>query len=470
MPLRTDADCLILGGGLAGLAAGWSLVQAGRRVQVLEGADAVGGLARTVSHHGFRFDLGGHRFFTNDARVGEFVRGLLGDELVTVPRSSRIYLRGKWIEYPLRPLGALAGLGPRMSAQILLGYASASMARLMRPTPLASLEDWVVAHFGRPLFELYFRDYSEKVWGIGCKEISAEWMAQRVQGLSLGAAIRHAFLRRGAALPTLVDRFLYPRLGIGSIAERLRAALERSSTIATGTRVVRIRHDGRRIEGVSVRRGDEVRELRGEAFLSTIPVTQVIQALSPHAPVEVRAAAAQLRYRDLVIVAVMLRRERATDQTWIYFPGKDVPFGRLHEPTNWSAAMAPPGRTLVVTERFCFRGDATWNAADAELIETTVRHLEKLGFIRPREVCDGMVVRIPAAYPLFEVGYQERSQILCDYLARFDNLQLAGRGGLFRYYNMDQAIASGLAAAETLLARDASEVQMPAAAAAGAVP
>ena len=459
-----NRETIILGGGLAGLAAGRALTQAGRGVQVLEGADAVGGLARTVARDGFRFDLGGHRFFTHDTRVEGFVRELLGDELVTVPRASRIYLRGKWIEYPLRPLGALAGLGPRASAQILLGYARASLARRLRPAPLVSLEDWVVAHFGRPLFELYFRDYSEKVWGIGSRDISAEWMAQRVQGLSLGAAIRHAFLQRGTALPTLVDRFLYPRLGIGSIAERLRAAIERSSSIATGARVVRMRHDGRRIESVSVRRGDQEHELRGEAILSTIPLTQIIQALSPHAPVEVRAAAARLRYRDLVIVAVMLRRERATDQTWIYFPGKDVPFGRLHEPTNWSAAMAPPGRTLLATERFCFRGDATWSASDAELIETTAGYLEKLGFIHRREVQDGMVVRIPAAYPLFEVGYRERSRILCDYLARFDNLQLAGRGGLFRYYNMDQAIASGLAAADALLARDS---RMPAAVAIG---
>ncbi len=466
-------ETLILGGGLAGLAAAWSLTQAGRRVQLLESGDAVGGLARTVARGGFRFDLGGHRFFTHDERVDGFVRELLGDELVTVPRASRIYLGGKWIEYPLRPVGALFGLGLRTSAQILFGYARASVARRLRPAPLVSLEDWVVAHFGRPLFDLYFRDYSEKVWGVGCRDISAEWMAQRVQGLSLGAAIRHAFLQRGAALPTLVDRFLYPRLGIGSIAERLRAGIESSNPISTGSRVVRMRHDGRRIESVTVRRRDEMHELRGDAFLSTIPLTQVIQALSPHAPVEVRAAAARLRYRDLVIVAVMLRRERATDQTWIYFPGKDIPFGRLHEPTNWSAAMAPPGCTLLVTERFCFRGDASWNASDAELIDTTVHHLEELGFIRRREVLDGMVLRIPAAYPLFEVGYQERSRILCDYLERFDNLQLAGRGGLFRYYNMDQAISSGLAAAEAQIARDtrdARDASMPAAVAVGDVP
>lgn len=461
-----DGKTLILGGGLAGLAAGWALTQSGRRVQVLESADAVGGLARTVARDGFRFDLGGHRFFTQDARVDGFVRELLGDELVTVPRASRIYLRGKWIEYPLRPLGALFGLGARTSARVLAGYAASSVVRRMCPAPMVSLEDWVVAHFGRPLFELYFRDYSEKVWGVGCGEISAEWMAQRVQGLSLGAAIRHAFLKRSAALPTLVDRFLYPRLGIGSIAEHLRASIERSNPIATGSRVVRLRHDGRRIEGVSVRRGDEVHDLAGDAFLSTIPLTQLIQALSPHAPVDIRAAAARLRYRDLVIVAVMLRRERATDQTWIYFPGKDIPFGRLHEPTNWSAAMAPPGCTLLVTERFCFRGDAAWNAADADLVETTVHHLEKLGFMHGDELHDAMVVRIPAAYPLFEVGYAEHSRMLCDYLERFENLQVAGRGGLFRYYNMDQAIASGLAAANAQLVRDARDTRVRAAAAA----
>ena len=470
MPQRSETDCLILGGGLAGLSAGWALTQAGRRVQLIEGADVVGGLARTVVRNGFRFDLGGHRFFTHNARIEAFVRELLGDELVTVPRSSRIYLQGKWVEYPLRPLGALAGVGARASARILVGYAWASIARRMRPAPLASLEDWVVAQFGRPLFELYFRDYSEKVWGIGCRDISAEWMAQRVQGLSLGAAIGHAFLKRGPALPTLVDRFLYPRFGIGAIAERLSAAIGHSAPVATGTRVVRVRHDGGRIEGVTVRRGEEERELRGETFLSTIPLTQLVQALSPRAPVEVRAAAARLRYRDLVIVTVMLRRERATDQTWIYFPGKEVPFGRLHEPTNWSAAMAPPGHTLLATERFCFRGDATWNATDAELIESTVHHLEQFGFVRRREVCDGMVVRIPAAYPLFEVGYQEHSRVLCDYLARFHNLDLAGRGGLFRYYNMDQAIASGLDAAEARLARDRRETRMPGAVKAGAMP
>ena len=466
--MKPGTDCLILGGGLAGLAGAYALTQAGRRVQVLEGGDAVGGLARTVARDGFRFDLGGHRFFTHDVQVERLVRGLLGDELVTVPRTSRIYLRGKWIEYPIRPLSALFGLGLHTSAQILLGYA-ASVARRLRPAPLVSLEDWVVAQFGRPLFELYFRDYSEKVWGIGCRDISAEWMAQRVQGLSLGEAVRHALVRHRSDLPTLTDRFLYPRLGIGRIAERLCEEVERCGEVRTDTRVLRVHHNGRRIEGVTVRHGETEQDIGGEAFVSTIPLTQLIQALQPHAPAEVRATAARMRYRDLVIVTVMLDRERVTDQTWIYFPEKDIPFGRLHEPTNWSAAMAPPGCSLLVTERFCFRGDDTWNAADAALIDDTARHLERLGFLRRSEVRDGTVLRIPAAYPLFEVGFEARSQTLYDYLARFDNLQVAGRGGMFRYHNMDHAMASGLAAAAALLRATAVPDEPRAAVAGGAL-
>ena len=467
--MKPGTDCLILGGGLAGLAGAYALTQAGRRVQVLEGAPHVGGLARTIVRGGFRFDLGGHRFFTHDTDIETLVRELLGPELLSVPRTSRIRLRGRWIEYPLRPLSTLAGLGLGTSAGILLGYVRARLAQCVRPSPQVSLEDWVVAHFGRPLFDLYFRDYSEKVWGIDCREISALWMAQRVQGLSLGEAVRHALVRHRSDLPTLTDRFLYPRLGIGRIAERLCEEVERCGEVRTDTRVLRVHHNGRRIEGVTVRRGEAEQDIGGEAFVSTIPLTQLIQALQPHAPAEVRATAARMRYRDLVIVTVMLDRERVTDQTWIYFPEKDIPFGRLHEPTNWSAAMAPPGCSLLVTERFCFRGDDTWNAADAALIDDTARHLERLGFLRRGEVRDGAVLRIPAAYPLFEVGFEARSQTLYDYLARFDNLQVAGRGGMFRYHNMDHAMASGLAAAAALLRATAVPDEPRAAVAGGAL-
>ncbi|MBI3052830.1 MAG: FAD-dependent oxidoreductase [Betaproteobacteria bacterium] len=449
-----QSDIVILGGGLAGLSAGYALTRAGRRVQVLEANSAVGGLARTVTHGEFRFDLGGHRFHTANRRIDEFVRGLLGEELLTVPRSSKIFLRGRYFDYPLQPLDACLDLGIATTFAILAGYAKARFAHRWRKTPLACLENWVIAHFGRPLFEIYFRDYSEKVWGIPCRRIAAEWIAQRVQGLSLGAAIwRACFKRGGSALPTLTDAFIYPRLGIGRIADKLRSGIEPADAVLTNARVTRIRHSGFRVQSVSVRHGERDREFRADEFISTIPLQQLVQLLHPPAPKEVLAAAAQLRHRDLVIVAVMLNRPRATDLTWIYFPEKHIPFGRVHEPANWSADLAPPGTTVLVAEHFCCRGDATWSTRDEDLISTTVAQLEQLGFIRREEVTDGIALRIPAAYPLFEVGYQDRCDTVLAYLDRFPNLHLAGRGGMFRYYNMDRAIESGFSAAETILQR-----------------
>jgi protoporphyrinogen oxidase len=447
---------VILGGGLAGLCAGHVLSRAGRRVQVLEADAAVGGLARTVVHGGFRFDLGGHRFHTSRPRIGELVRELLGEELLTVPRTSKILLRRRYFDYPLRPLNAVFGFGMARSVMILLGYARARAEARLRPSSPTTLEDWVVANFGRPLFELYFRDYSEKVWGIPCQRIAAEWMAQRVQGLSLGGAIRQALFRaRGDAMPTLADAFLYPRLGIGRIADKLHAGIVGSGVVLTDARVTAIHHSGSLVRSVTVRQDGRIREISGEDFIATIPLPQVARLLLPRAPAQVLAAAARLRQRDLIIVAVMLDQPRATGLTWLYFPEKDIPFGRLHEPTNWSAQMAPPGKTLLVTEHFCFRGDATWGATDEDLVAATVAHLERLGLVRREKVIEGVVRRVPAAYPLFDVGHREHCEALLAYLGQFSNLQVAGRGGMFRYHNMDGAMESGMDAAEALLRRRA---------------
>ena len=448
-------DVIILGGGLAGLSAAHVLARAGRRVRVLEAGAAAGGLARTIVHGEFRFDLGGHRFLTPDRRIEDFVRGLLGDELLTVRRASRIFLRRHHFDYPLQPLNALFGVGIAASFAILLNYAKARAMMRLRRTPPLSLEDWVVAHFGRSLYEICFRDYSEKVWGVPCQRIASEWIAQRIQGLSLGTAIRQAFSRaRNASPPTLTDEFLYPRLGIGRIAEKLQEGLGQDNAVLTNARVTAIRHRERRVASVRVRQGDRVHEFHGGEFVSTIPLPQLAQLLQPSAPREVREAAARLRYRDLVIVAVMLNRARATDLTWIYFPEKSVPFGRVHEPTNWSPHMAPPGKTLLIAEHFCCRGDDIWGARDEELTATTAAHLERLGLMRRNELLESRVLRIPAAYPLFEIGYRGHCETVLSHLDAFPNLHVAGRGGMFRYYNMDRAIESGIAAAESILRRE----------------
>lgn len=450
--IRIDGDVVVCGGGLAGLAAGHALARAGCGVVVIEKQPVVGGLARTIEYRGARFDLGGHRLLTDNAAVGRLVREATGEELLSVKRASKILLRGRYYDYPLKPVNALAGLGVLSALAVAGDYTREQLRAWLAPTPAVSLQDWVVRHYGRRLFELFFRPYSEKVWGIDCARISADWVAQRIQGMTLGSALREAFFRTGRRRRTLTDRFLYPARGIGAIAEGLARKIEQGNRVLTGREVVRIRHRAGRIESVGVRNGAATEEYRGQVFISSLPLPALVSRLDPAPPARVREAAAGLRYRDLVIVALLLNREQVTDQTWIYFPDPDIPIGRVHEPKNWSRRMAPPGATVLVAEHFCFRNDALWRATDTELVDRTARELARLGLIAQCEVYDGKVVRVPHAYPVFEVGYHERCRIISDYCAGLGNLHLIGRTGAFRYYNMDHAIESGLDAARTALA------------------
>ncbi|MDA8083507.1 MAG: FAD-dependent oxidoreductase [Nitrospiraceae bacterium] len=445
---------IIIGGGLTGLTAGCVLSRAGRRVRLFERDAEVGGLSKTVVRNGFRFDLGGHRFFTKDAEVNAFVKELLSDELIEVSRSSKIYLNAKFFDYPLKPVNALFGLGMGTTFRAIADYGLQRAGCLFGEKEPVSLEDWVVSRFGRTMFNIYFRDYSEKVWGIDCSRISAEWVAQRIHGLSLSKAIKNAFFRfSGSDLPTLTDRFYYPATGIGRIAERLQEEIELTNEVCTRSGVEQINHDGRTIRSVYVGNHCESGPVRGGEFVSSMSLPRLVQLLNPAPPDEVLEAASRLRFRDLVVVTVMVDCPRVTDQTWIYIQDKGIPFGRIHEPTNWSRKMAPEGKSLLVAEFFSTKGDPVWNDSDENLVSTTVSHLAGLGFIRKEEVVDSCVVRAVGAYPLFEVGYEKSCAVLRDYLGRFRNLHLAGRIGLFKYYNMDHAIASGMNAAAEIMAR-----------------
>jgi protoporphyrinogen oxidase len=453
-------DTAILGGGLAGLSAGHVLTRAGLPVIVVEAGSGVGGLARTIEHQGFRFDLGGHRFLTRDEKVRLFVSGLLRDDLLEVPRTSKILLRGRYFDYPLRPSNALFGLGIPTTLRILADYGIERLAGAFRAKDIVSLEDWVVRRFGRAMFDLYFRDYSEKVWGVASSRISAGWVAQRIAGLSLWEAVKNAFSRRNSSgINTLADRFLYPRLGIGQISERLKDAIEAHNEVRTGTVVLRLRHEDRAVRSVMVRRGQEVFDIEADRYIASIPLTALVRALHPAPPDDVLRAAAALRFRDLVVVTVMLDRPQVTDLSWLYLPEKKIPLGRIHEPKNWSPAMAPEGRTHLVAEYFCFQGDKVWNAADGELTNRTVEHLVRLGFFAHSEVIGSCVVRVPRAYPLLDTEYRVHHERIMAYLRGFKNLRVIGRGGTFQYLNMDHAIASGIEAAEAILEKPSGKEQ-----------
>lgn len=459
MPVNMEKHrAVVLGGGVAGLSAGYVLSRAGLDVALCEKDAAVGGLSKTIVRGEYRFDLGGHRFFTKNRQLENFLKELMGEEFIVAPRSSKIYLRGRYFDYPLKPVNALFGLGPGTTVRIILDYAYERIKNVFRNPEIVSLEDWVVSNFGRTMFNLYFKEYSEKVWGVGCDRISEEWVAQRIKGLSLTVAIREAiFKSNNRKIATLAERFLYPKLGIGRISDRFQEEIEKSNRVYLNCGATRVNHDGTRIVSVAAKNlfpeGSE-KLLVGEEFISSIPLTRLVAMLHPKAPPEVLRAAKELKYRDTIIVAVMIDRDKVTDLTWIYFPERKIPFGRIHEPKNWSMKMAPPGKTSIVAEYFCFEGDDTWNTEDKRLAGTTVENLVELGFIGKDEVIGSTVLRIKKAYPLLEVGYRRKYDKIIGYLRKFENLQVIGRGGMFKYHNMDHAIETGIKAAENLLGRE----------------
>jgi protoporphyrinogen oxidase len=442
---------IIMGAGPAGLAAAHVLTSHGVAPLVFERSPWVGGLARTVERNGFRFDIGGHRWFTKKDEVHQFFVDVVGDELIDVDRVSRIYFEGKYFYYPLKIGNALSGMGLRRSLRALAD----AVAIKVRPLAIAgepTMEQAYVNQFGRTLYEQFFKTYSEKVWGMPCDLISGDWVAQRSKGLSLTTAIKDAFSRSRGEVESLVDRFSYPRLGIGRFSERMADDIRAGGgRIELESRVVRIHHDGPRVTGVTVRRAAGDALVEGDAFISSIPITQLVKAFRPAAPAEVVAAAEALQFRELVTVNLMLKREQVTPDTWLYIHDPDITFARIHEPKNWSAAMAPDGTTSLVCELFCNRGDAYWTAPDDALVELAVKDFEGLGFFQRREVIDGFVIRAVRAYPTYTLGYQRHLDIIKGYLRQFDNLQIVGRYGTFRYNNSDHSVETGILAARNLL-------------------
>ena len=445
-------EVIIMGGGLAGLSAGVGLSRAGQSVSVFESDSQVGGLSRTVSHGDFRFDLGGHRFFTKNKETEQFVKDILKGEYVTVNRKSKIYMNNQFFDYPLKPANALLGMGIPTTVKAISDYSRERIKNSFREKECISLEDWVVAHFGRTMFNIYFKEYSEKVWGIECHRISEEWVSRRIEGLSLGVAVKNALFKfSGRKVPTLVDKFIYPPMGIGRISDGMKEEIERKNTVHINTRVSEISHSNSIITNMVARNCNAAYDISGDEFISSIPINHLVSMMNPAPPEDIMEAVSKLRYRDLVIVTIMLNRERVTDLTWLYLPEKDMPLGRIHEPGNWSSCMAPEGKTHIVAEYFCFKNDNIWNSTDEELTSMTVKHLEKLGLISKEDVFDSCIVKVAKAYPVFEVGYNEYYSRILNYLNNFKNLHITGRTGMFKYYNIDHAIESGREVAEKII-------------------
>lgn len=444
---------VVLGAGPAGLASAYILAENGLPVLVLERDQVVGGLSRTVERGEFRFDLGGHRWFTKNEEVDRFFVEIMGDELVEVDRTSRIYFNGKYFYYPLKVGNALQGMGLVYSSKAVFDNILTRVSYKVSPRPVQSMEDAYVSQFGRTLYEAFFKTYSEKVWGRPCSEMSGDWVDQRSRGLSLITVVKDAFLKSNGKVQSLVDRFLYPQFGIGRFPERMAECIELlGGRVSVASRVAAMLHDGNRVQGLVVSKDGGNELVYGNTFVSSIPITELVRLMSPPAPPEVIAAADSLEYRNLIIVNIMLAREQVTKDTWLYVHDRDIGFGRLHEPRNWSQAMSPQGRTSLVAEYFCSLGDPVWRTSNDTLCEMAVRDLsQKLGYIDKSEVIDAFAIRCPKAYPSYTMGYEKSLQVLKDYLRPFANLQVIGRYGTFRYNNMDHSVETGMKAARNIL-------------------
>jgi protoporphyrinogen oxidase len=444
-------DVIILGAGPAGLTAAYQLSKDGIRTTVVEKDEVVGGISRTVHYHGFRFDIGGHRFFTKVPEVHAIWRELLGAELLDRPRLSRIYYRNRFFHYPLKPLEALTRLGVVETTQVVASYLR---ARVAPAKEAANFEQWVSNRFGKKLYTTFFKTYTEKVWGIPCSEIGAEWAAQRIQDLSLGKAIRSALIPGGATSKTLIDRFEYPRLGPGQMWERCRDVVrDRGHRVLTGREVVRIQHDGKRVIAVTLRdAGRREETVPAGEVISSMALRDVIRVLDPPAPLPVREAAARLRYRDFLTVGLIVDHPDLFPDNWIYVHSPEVRLGRIQNFKNWSPDMTPdPAKSCLGLEYFVWEGNDLWCMADDALLELGTRELEQLRLVSRKDVIDGAVVRMRKAYPVYDSHYRGAIATVRSFLDTLSNLQQVGRNGQHRYNNQDHSMLTAMLAARNLL-------------------
>ncbi len=450
-------ETIIFGGGPAGLTAAYNLTKNGYHAVVLEKDDEyVGGISRTAKYNGYFFDIGGHRFFSKSQEIEDLWTEILKDELIVRNRLSRIYYKNKFYYYPLKAFNALFNLGIFSSFTAFLSYLKAKMFPIKEPK---SFEDWVTNQFGKKLYSIFFKTYTEKVWGITCSEISADWAAQRIKGLSLASAIKSAlfpkglFRKNGKVIKTLIDKFRYPKRGPGQLWEKCASLIEKQNgSVKMDSKVFKLEHQNDQITRAHYRtkNGDEA--IDGDEFISTLPIRELVNSLDPKPPENVVKAANSLGYRDFLTVVLIIDNPHLFDDNWIYIHDPSVVMGRIQNFKNWSPFMVPDEtKTCLGLEYFCFEGDGLWEASNEELVKLGTKEIDLLGLAKKEEVIDGTVVRMQKAYPIYDEYYKDHLDVILKYLDKFTNLQLIGRNGMHKYNNQDHAMMTGLLATKNIM-------------------
>jgi protoporphyrinogen oxidase len=448
------SNVVIIGAGPAGLTAAYELVERyGITSTILEADSLVGGISRTVERDGWRFDIGGHRFFTKVKEVEALWHEILPDEdFMLRPRMSRIYYRGKYYDYPLKASNALKNLGLWEATLCVMSYV---WARVNPPKDQTTLEGWIAARFGWRLYRHFFKTYNEKLWGVPTNRMPADFAAQRIKNLSLFNAVMNALApkRNQKSITSLIEEFQYPKFGPGMMWERCRDLVEaKGCKVVMDARVVGVRHEnGRAVSVTAKSRAGTVTEYPCDHVVSSMPISQLLNAMTPAASDIAVRAANDLRYRDFLTVALVVPKEYSFPDNWIYVHAKEVQVGRIQNFGSWSPYLVKEGRTCLGLEFFVFEGDETWNKPDAELVEQGKRELGILGLVDPAKVEAGYVVRMPKAYPFYDEHYKANVAKIVDWLnAHAANVHPVGRNGMHRYNNQDHSMYTAMLTAENI--------------------
>ncbi|HRK50947.1 MAG TPA: NAD(P)/FAD-dependent oxidoreductase [Pyrinomonadaceae bacterium] len=453
---HNNKKIVIIGAGPAGLTAAYQLCKEGVESVVLEKDDVVGGISRTVNYKGYLFDIGGHRFFTKVKAVDEMWREVLGKErFLRRSRLSRIYYNKKFFHYPLKATNALFGLGIWNCFLMVFSYLKAQTFPIK---PERSFEDWICNRFGYRLYSTFFKTYTEKVWGMPCNEISADWAAQRIKGLSLFATIKNALLasqvkQKGDVIKTLIDAFDYPEKGPGMMWEIVAADIqERGSELKMNSSVEKIMWTPGRVRSVEIKNNENKESVEGTHFISSMPIQELVRKLDPPPTKIVLDAADKLGYRDFLTVSLIINKADLFQDNWIYIHDSEVKVGRIQNFKNWSPSMVPdPSKTCLGLEYFCFEGDGLWTMPDDELIALGTKELGLLGLIDTADVEDGAVVRMPKAYPVYDGVYVQAVNTIREFLAGLPNLYLVGRNGMHKYNNQDHSMLTAMLSVKNIL-------------------
>lgn len=449
----------IIGAGPAGLTAGYLLAKAGQNVVVFEKDPIyVGGISRTETYKGYHFDIGGHRFFSKSEEVENFWTEILGDEMLERPRSSRIYYNNQFFGYPLVAIDALRKLGIVTSAKCMGSYLKAKLFPIKNPT---NFEEWVTNQFGKRLFNIFFKTYTEKVWGIPCNQISADWAAQRIKGLSLGSAIKNALFpqKKGKQgdkiIKTLIDTFRYPKYGPGQMWETCaEKAKGMGMELLMGTGIKSISFDASTALW-NLSSTDGILHQNFDAVISSAPLRELVKNLQPALPEPVLTAANNLAYRDFITVVLILKEKNIFDDNWIYIHDPTVKVGRVQNFKSWSPFMVPDEKMACYgLEYFCFEGDGLWNSADKDLADLAIREIVQIGLASAADVVDTHIVRQPKAYPVYNHTYQQNVDIIKAGLDAYISLYPVGRNGMHKYNNQDHSMMTAMLATRNILANE----------------